>query len=802
VWELIIPGDLLGVVSDVNGKLVDIRLEGKAQITGATMAGSVGFDPNNNCVYLANDNDQTLNVTGGKVGIGTATPSGNLEIEKDSYGALNSGQGHIVLDTIGVAREEGKGPFINFRVPTTSSTSEDMANIGAVCSDSTASSRKADLVFWTRDTTFSEKMRIDSSGNVGIGTTTPGTKLHVQGDNDLNVCIIDAQGTAPNYILDVRDDGTSKFRVDGAGNVGIGTTTPGAKITAASTVDSTFGNVTPSVSDCVISLTNQPTTEAKNNHASLQFNLNAGTLNHVASISLVSESATLRRGALAFCTDNGTNRPEVMRIDSDGNVGIGTTDPQTKLHVETAETSTYSTTSLGANAHRLTRFRTKNNSQADGQFASIGLISSGNNGTSNAEVALNCIQETDTSTSSIFTIQQRKADQSYHETLRIGSDGIVHANNNIRSERHIYAGYDTTATSAVLGVAAYDLDTANGGASAHLHKWEWYANGTYGVLGLYDRTETAYRLAVDYDGNVGIGTTSPNHPLVVYKNGAQSVVQAYAKDLPGSGYGSYFQSVSAVGTTVRSATIGSLRPSVGTNYAGVLFLHTRNGGGNYNWFDDSRNFRTSSDSSHVGGTGGTVIGTQTSDERLKNIESSFDYGLKQVMQLQPIAYKFKDDEDETRHLGFGAQTTQDIVPEVVYDTQECVDGYDVDPEDEDKQIPRSEHTKLAMRYVELVPVLTKAIQEQQTIIDGLKSRIAVLEGGSPEPEKVEPEEVVTEETVAEEAPVEEPQAESDSNIITKEDGKEYIRIGDKEYEVLGRNEDGSLILDDDVTNNA
>jgi hypothetical protein len=104
----------------------------------------------------------------------------------------------------------------------------------------------------------------------------------------------------------------------------------------------------------------------------------------------------------------------------------------------------------------------------------------------------------------------------------------------------------------------------------------------------------------------------------------------------------------------------------------------------------------------------------------------------------------------------------------------------------------------------------------------------------PEYEEVEPEEVITEEPVAEEAPepqaVEEPQPEpqevaqvslgqvslgqvsvgqvslSESPLdeikeIRAEDGKEYIRIGDKDYEVLGKNEDGSLLLDDDVTNN-
>ena len=135
---------------------------------------------NQDRVRFNSDGDSWFN--GGNVGIGTTDPGGKLEIEKDSYGTLSAGQGNLILDTKGVAREEGKGPFINFRVPTSSTASEDMANIGAVCSDSTASSRKADLVFWTRDTSFNEKMRIDSSGNVGIGTTNPGTnKLDVQG---------------------------------------------------------------------------------------------------------------------------------------------------------------------------------------------------------------------------------------------------------------------------------------------------------------------------------------------------------------------------------------------------------------------------------------------------------------------------------------------------------------------------------------------------------------------------------------------------------------------------------------------
>ena len=56
----------------------------------------------------------------------------------------------------------------------------------------------------------------------------------------------------------------------------------------------------------------------------------------------------------------------------------------------------------------------------------------------------------------------------------------------------------------------------------------------------------------------------------------------------------------------------------------------------------------------------------------------------------------------------------------------------------------------SLEYNSIIAILTKAIQEQQSIIEDLKFRILALEGGNPELE-----EVITEEPVAKEAPVEE-----------------------------------------------
>ena len=63
-----------------------------------------------------------------------------------------------------------------------------------------------------------------------------------------------------------------------------------------------------------------------------------------------------------------------------------------------------------------------------------------------------------------------------------------------------------------------------------------------------------------------------------------------------------------------------------------------------------------------------------SDERLKNINGSFDSGLKAVMRLQPLRYEYKPDnalgiKSVGEHIGFGAQAVQQVIPEAV--TTEC-----------------------------------------------------------------------------------------------------------------------------------
>ena len=88
----------------------------------------------------------------------------------------------------------------------------------------------------------------------------------------------------------------------------------------------------------------------------------------------------------------------------------------------------------------------------------------------------------------------------------------------------------------------------------------------------------------------------------------------------------------------------------------------------------------------------------TSDERLKEEIEPIEYGLDEVMKLKPVSYKWKDQaKDQERTLGFLAQEVETVIDEVVTDTN-------------------SEEETMGVRYGNMVPVLIKAMQQQQEMI--------------------------------------------------------------------------------------
>jgi len=174
----------------------------------------------------------------GNVGIGTASPLHKLEVNGDTAIAAINGASTSGKPMLFVGESNAYG--VGFRWD--SSLSLDIVDFDNTTPTTTSGTKIGH--FKIRDEEFYWK------GKVGIGTTSPSQPLSVVSSypqiriqqsgqtpyftfgSGTGFAVFDGVGTSGG-LLDIRDDGTSRMRIDNAGNVGIGNTAPAQKLDVA-----------------------------------------------------------------------------------------------------------------------------------------------------------------------------------------------------------------------------------------------------------------------------------------------------------------------------------------------------------------------------------------------------------------------------------------------------------------------------------------------------------------------------------------------------------------------------------------
>jgi hypothetical protein len=234
--------------------------------------------------------DRMVLDSSGNLGLGTNSPSQSLDIQ-----AVSS----INIPLVVRSGSSQTNSFIAINDPGT--TSEYSNRIGC---------EGDNLVFWTNG---GEKARMDSSGRVGIGTTSGLVeKLHVNGgvrldaDNQgiyFNSSTTSVIGNGTNSEIYFYTSNAEKARIDSSGRLGIGTTSPdsGSLLHIANT-----GGIA------------KQTIESANNS---QAYINLSAQSSEASFGYVRDSGG--NGSLRFCFANDIVTNEKLRISADGYVYYG-----------------------------------------------------------------------------------------------------------------------------------------------------------------------------------------------------------------------------------------------------------------------------------------------------------------------------------------------------------------------------------------------------------------------------------------------------------------------------------------------
>ena len=469
------------------------------------------FGTYNGTTFLGSDDTVSTNnlqiTSSGRVGIGTTSPAEKLHVSGE---VLFSGTGVRTTKTVGTDSSlEVQNGISIFRTTNT---------VGWLL-DSNASNHLG-LYNWNRngyvlkieDNTPTGTIYVKSNGNIGIGTTSPTEKLHIEITddtfNDINILNLkrvwstasgsdrshgikfsdfnstnaliyaDRTNSASNYSSDLifyTNTGASgtnleaKMIIKNTGNIGIGTTSPGEKLE--------------------ISGTGELSAKINNTQYSRSFTITqGGGYSHLKTSHPSGVAINYGQGNVGILSLF-NNTTQVIKINANGdsyfnggNVGIGTTSPTAKLHLQDGD-------------FRITGIFPRIYLQDSNHDSDFSII----NGNGN----LRFYDDTNTADRLYISADGNIGIGTTSPINKLDVNGIIAVNQTAGGNSGIKI---ITRNDAEAFLVMGDPDDNSMGGIA-------YNNNTNS---LSIDCNNAERITINSSGNVGIGTTSPDHTLHAY----------------------------------------------------------------------------------------------------------------------------------------------------------------------------------------------------------------------------------------------------------------------------------------------
>ena len=612
-----------------------------------------------------------------RLGIGTAAPLRALTVRGNANAAnANFAGGKSLL------RLEGSGA--SFSEPMLEFAELGLDPISAIAAKNTAGGA-GDLILLTRANagSLTENMRITSAGNVGIGTTSPAFKLDVVGairggvggagdvliiGNDAKLVDINVANVSGLYGgfdstvggLKLGSGGPTIYGANGY--VGIGTTTPSAKLTiggamtgaAHSTTLATYAGSLGTASAAELALASVGFASGNQSALGIRaFRTSAGSDWTTAAIGLgMDVDNTVRAGANIW-------------LHANGNVGIGTTEPSYRLQI------------AGSGGEEGTTDIFLEDPTQSGATYGARLYYDDRAGVNAVKLA----------------VVDNNVEQGYLAVNRVtGNVGIGTATPNNRLDVGGSGPAFSLSHSGAVGLKLLDYTDSN--------QYFDFDGSLYFRDGI-NGSGASNILTLANGGAVGIGTGSPAEKLDV-NGGIRASTWVSLVGAAGATSVPYIQWYRG---TTRYGFLG-YGANPGPAWGNRIDFAMENGA----YLGISGNVAiglgTTSPSYtlHVGGqVAGAGAYVNTSDARLKKDVADLGNGLETVMRLRPVSFMWKKQTEawqQGRKLGLIAQEVETVVPEVVSTA--------TDPE----------QTK-SIAYGDLVPVLIGAVQQLKAANDNL-----------------------------------------------------------------------------------